>query len=411
MNTQTVLTIFFFQIFFCEISLPQNDTLVSYDVRTRKIEFVTNIHFDTTKQFENTAWNAGTLNGFSELSLIKPINVFPGSGFTDFRPAQQLFPVSHYPQRTAVKLFKYRNGILKQECSGIMVSQDLVLTASHCVYFYNDTDTIATFNDSLLAIPAFDNGKENPLFAKSVSAKYYLPKSNFDYIYSEDVALVELREPIGLKTGWIGISFFEDDSSLINKVFHKFSYPGTVDLFDSTRVYNGDTLYYNFGTLDIIGKYDFGYNINGIPGQSGSSLFYTDNLSYYYSIGVQDWSGQSLHYRFSKELYFGFKGIIEGTTNSIYVKRNYPFDYYLSNAYPNPFNPTTTIEFSISKDSFVNIEVFDVLGHKIQTLINDKRSKGSYKIMFLGKELPSGSYFVRMQAGGFVKTIKVILTK
>ncbi len=399
-----------FRILFIEFSLSQNDTLVSYDVRTKIIEDVKNIQFDTTKKFENTMWNVGTLNGYSELSLIKPTEVFPGSGFTDYRPAQQLFSVSNYPIRTVVKLFKYRNGIIKQEGSGVMVSKDLVLTAMHCVYFYNDSDTVATFNDSMLVKPAYDNGKENTLCEKSISAMYYFPKSNFKNILSQDVAIIKLREPIGFKTGWVGISFYEEDSSLRNKVFHKFSYPGTVDPSDSTRVFNGDTLYYNYGILDVIEQDAFGYNISGIPGQSGSSLIYTDNFSYY-SIGVQNWSFQSRHYRFSKGMYYAFRGIIESSTNSIKVLNNSSVDYSLSNAYPNPFNPTATIQFSVSKDSYVNIEVFDILGRKIETLLSETKIKGNYKIMVNGLGLPSGIYFVRMQAGGFKKTIKILLSK
>lgn len=410
MKSQIILTFFFFQILFYEICFSQNDTLVSYDVRTKQIESVKNTHFDTTKRFENTLWNVGTLNGISELSLLKPTDVFPGSGFTDYRPAQQFFPVSNYPQRTTVKLFKYRNGIIKQEGSGVMISKDLVLTASHCVYLYNGSDSIATFHDSLLAIPAFDNGKENQFCGKSISAMYYLPKSNFQYFLSQDVAIIKLREPIGLKTGWVGISFFEEDSSLKNKVFHKFSYPGTVDLTDSTRVFNGDTLYYNYGTLDLIEQNEFGYNISAIPGQSGSSLIYTNNESYY-SVGVLNWMHQSRHYRFSKEMYYAFKGIIESSTNSIKIHNNSPVEYSLSNAYPNPFNPTTQFEFQLPIKSTVSLRIYDIIGREVEILVNELKEPGKYSVQWNAPQFASGMYLAKMTAGSFLSTKKIMLVK
>ena len=65
----------------------------------------------------------------------------------------------------------------------------------------------------------------------------------------EDIAIIKLREPIGLKTGWAGIAFASNDIYFQNKVLHKFSYPGIVDPSDSSRVFNGDTMSYNYGTV------------------------------------------------------------------------------------------------------------------------------------------------------------------
>ena len=71
--------------------------------------------------------------------------------------------------------------------------------------------------------------------------------------------------------------------------------------------------------------------------------------------------------------------------------------YSLSNNYPNPFNPSTKISYTIPKRSSVNIKVFNLLGSEIVELINDEVEAGSYDIEFNAAILPSGVYFYRLQ--------------
>ena len=79
--------------------------------------------------------------------------------------------------------------------------------------------------------------------------------------------------------------------------------------------------------------------------------------------------------------------------------------------YPNPFNPSTTIKYSIPKQSNVTLKVFDVLGSEVATLVNKEQPQGNYEVEFDGSELTSGIYFYRLQAGDFVETKKMILIK
>ena len=83
----------------------------------------------------------------------------------------------------------------------------------------------------------------------------------------------------------------------------------------------------------------------------------------------------------------------------------------LQQNYPNPFNPGTTIGYSIPEASNVKIEIYDVLGNKIQTLVDDNKSAGNYSVNFNGSELSSGIYFYRLSAGQFIQTKKMILLK
>ncbi|MGH2567342.1 MAG: hypothetical protein ACRDGA_03315, partial [Bacteroidota bacterium] len=146
---------------------------------------------------------------------------------------------------------------------------------------------------------------------------------------NQDIALVKLRESIGLKTGWTGIAFSAVDTFFQHNVFHKFSYPGTVDLSDSTRVFNGDTLYYNYGTLDVVEPIFLGYNIFGIRGQSGSSLFYTDNERFY-AVGTLAFAEQSKHTRVTRGLYYAFKSVLDDVTTWVERERVVPQLYDLA---------------------------------------------------------------------------------
>lgn len=88
-----------------------------------------------------------------------------------------------------------------------------------------------------------------------------------------------------------------------------------------------------------------------------------------------------------------------------------PEEYYLSNAFPNPFNPVTQIKFSIPKDGFVTLKVFDILGREVATLINEDKSAGAYTANFDASGFASGIYFYSISSGSFHQTKKMILAK
>ena len=88
-----------------------------------------------------------------------------------------------------------------------------------------------------------------------------------------------------------------------------------------------------------------------------------------------------------------------------------PGNYHLKQNYPNPFNPTTNIEYSIPKESFVQIKVYDILGNEVTTLVNEEQTAGIYRVNFSGNNLASGFYIARLKAGNYIKTIKMTLLK
>lgn len=83
----------------------------------------------------------------------------------------------------------------------------------------------------------------------------------------------------------------------------------------------------------------------------------------------------------------------------------------LGKNYPNPFNPATIIPVSIPKRSKLNIEIYNTIGQKVATLVNETKPAGHYKIRFDASRLSSGMYFARMIYNGHVQTQKLILIK
>jgi subtilisin family serine protease len=93
-----------------------------------------------------------------------------------------------------------------------------------------------------------------------------------------------------------------------------------------------------------------------------------------------------------------------------------PVDFSLAQNFPNPFNPTTTIEYNVPQNSHVNIEIYNMLGQRIRTLIDQNKSAGNYSIVWNAKDdsgvnVASGMYFYRMDAGDFSALRKLVLLK
>jgi chitinase len=80
-------------------------------------------------------------------------------------------------------------------------------------------------------------------------------------------------------------------------------------------------------------------------------------------------------------------------------------------AYPNPFNPTTTIRYFLPENAQVSLEVFDVLGRRVAQLANGSRNAGTHEVRFDAAALAGGVYFCRLQAGREVRLMKLVLLK
>jgi len=133
-------------------------------------------------------------------------------------------------------------------------------------------------------------------------------------------------------------------------------------------------------------------------------------------------SGRVIQTRVSEEVEM-YAGLYENTSTGAKIyKRTFtvgveninseiPSDYKLEQNYPNPFNPSTTIEFSIPKQSYVKVEVFNTLGEKVSALVSEELSAGNYKYDWNAENLSSGIYYYTLTASGFTQTRKLVLLK
>ncbi|MBI1933975.1 MAG: T9SS type A sorting domain-containing protein, partial [Ignavibacteriales bacterium] len=108
-----------------------------------------------------------------------------------------------------------------------------------------------------------------------------------------------------------------------------------------------------------------------------------------------------------KEINLGYKQNVTDIKNITEI----PIIYALYQNFPNPFNPSTSIKFSIPETANVKLIVYDVLGKAITTLVNENKSPGNYDVEFNASYLSSGIYFYKIEMGKYVSVKKMMLIK
>ena len=92
-------------------------------------------------------------------------------------------------------------------------------------------------------------------------------------------------------------------------------------------------------------------------------------------------------------------------------KNTNPYSFSLSQNFPNPFNPSTMIQYTLAEAQNVELKIYDLLGREVQTLVNTAQNPGSYNVMFNAQNLSSGVYFYKLTAGSFTDIKKMTLVK
>jgi hypothetical protein len=163
-------------------------------------------------------------------------------------------------------------------------------------------------------------------------------------------------------------------------------------------------------------------NIQHITTGGGGAPLYQPNLSYpnivagasaYHFCKIQI-NDQTLHFTAVKptgEVIDTFT-IINTAVNVLSENiKTESRSYFLDNAYPNPFNPSTKIIFNIPENSYVTLKVFDILGNEVANLVNDELTAGEHEVQFNGEGLSSGIYFYQLESADFLQTKKMLLIK
>ncbi|MBL1212747.1 MAG: T9SS type A sorting domain-containing protein [Ignavibacteriae bacterium] len=131
------------------------------------------------------------------------------------------------------------------------------------------------------------------------------------------------------------------------------------------------------------------------------------------NISIRVWDGErvrNIEYEVTGNMKFVSRGsafINLSSSSSI----NIPTEYSLSNNYPNPFNPSTIIEYGLPASNNVQLFVYNILGEQVAKLVDEYQNAGYHKIVFHANDLPSGVYVYRIISGDFITSKKAILIK
>ena len=144
--------------------------------------------------------------------------------------------------------------------------------------------------------------------------------------------------------------------------------------------------------------------LEGLPASYAAFLHYSGNGSWVNIGRLQRYSFVPASRTTRITILIGRSSIVNSAANS-------PGAFRLGVNYPNPFNPTTVISYELPKETLVTLNVYDVLGQKVATLVNGQRPAGEHTVEFNGSRFASGVYFYRLVAGNHVMTRKMVLLK
>jgi hypothetical protein len=230
-----------------------------------------------------------------------------------------------------------------------------------------------------------------------------LPKS-LQLLVASPIEIL-IRDPMGRRLGYSRLA-----DSVLNEIpnggYYSNDIRGDADS-GQTIISRGLSL---FVTEPIDGKYDLEIVGTGTGDFSIDFKVYDSTMSQTATnvSGVAT-PGMVLHYNvnYSDTAVTAVKVAIAGIRDE--DRNQWPTEFSLSQNYPNPFNPSTMIRYALPQRSHVTLSVYTMLGQQLATLVSGDQNAGYHEVKFDARNLSSGVYFYRLQAGNFVQTKKLLL--
>jgi hypothetical protein len=374
----------------------QADTILVYDISGQTTATLLPVAYSPTVTSDFSSSSLGSMGSMVPLSQVPPVsNLFQGAGFTKLARAADFFNLTNYPMRTVVRL-QFHEDTTKSICTGMIVSPCLVLTSAICTNGFGNTARNFHAFDSIRVSPAFNNGVPQAGLPTSVVTKIYVFKKYYNATTWDEMALLELRDPIGLQTGWTGIGFNSNPNFTAGNVYHKFSYPASYPFNDSTKYYNGDTLYYNYGTIteNFSSLVVWSPEAIGITGQGGSTFMFSDNNNYY-SLGSLNFATSYNHSRYTNAEFYQMKNVITSlvcplSTASIHDQAGAAIGMSI---YPNPLTAESRLEFNHDGSKRYELKIINGLGQIVSQL-----PVTSGRVALGAHHLPKGIYLLQLSA-------------
>jgi hypothetical protein len=190
-----------------------------------------------------------------------------------------------------------------------------------------------------------------------------------------------------------------------------------VEMTSFTATSSANNAILNWKTATEVNNYGFEIERRSVASVNSKSVEWTkigfitgngtSNSAHNYSYADASVSSGTYAYRLKQIDHDGTYKYSSEAEVSIQV----PNTFALNQNFPNPFNPTTTIAYTIPEQGMVSLIVYDVLGRQVGTLINEYKSAGSYTVSLDASKLSSGVYFYCLQSGSFIQKKKMVLLK